>query len=473
MLRKVVCVSASLTLCVGPSSAQPSLFAQLGAGVRPGALYSFVEDSLNDVLYLGGGPTHTGDGIISPGIFKWDGAQLHAMGCGFNWDCVSPLSNGGLGSGVVTMAFWNNELYAAGDLYSLNGAPLYNIARWDGNAWQGVGGGLNGLVVRLRPYPDGLYAVGYFDEAEGQEANGLARWDGTAWHSVFDLPVISPVSDLNLLADMAWYEGKLYIGGNFGGGAGTGLNDIACWDGNQWGPIGNGFLGVYSSVRVLEEHDGLLYVAGSFADYPPDGNQANPGTGILTWDGSNWAELGNGTRGAGSPSINYLTWINDTLYVSGTFDLIGDVPSGRLAKWDGTRWCSLVPPNYFTPGVVAPVGHYRDTLVVGGSFLVAGPDSIARVAKWTGGDYVDSCSIGVGQHEIHRSVDVAVFPNPASDQVTISTTTPIAVVVHDALARSMWSGMVFGREILDTSAWPIGMYTVRAGPNARKFIIAR
>ncbi|MBK8499662.1 MAG: T9SS type A sorting domain-containing protein [Flavobacteriales bacterium] len=441
------------------------------AKVGVGGLYAFLEDTTLDVLYCSGAAFHADDDVTSPGIFKWDGTQFQAMGCGVNWDCVTPLSNGGLANGGVTaMAFWNDELYIGGDITELNGEPAAYVARWDGNAWQNVGVGFNGPVRKLRAYPDGLYAVGYFDEAEGQAAHGLARWDGTAWNSVFDLPVISPWQELNLLQDVAWYNGKLYIGGNFGGGTGTGLNDIMCWDGNAWGPIGNGFLGVFSSVQVLEVHDGLLYVAGSFADYPPYGNVNNPGSGILTWDGSNWAQLGSGTRGAVNASVNSLTWINDTLHAGGRFNVIGDVPTGRVAKWDGTKWCSLVPPDYFDIDL-GPVGQFRDTLLVSGSFLMAGPDSVRRVGKWIGGDYVDTCSVTTSLPEIIAEWRLDLFPNPANNRITLFTEGPTQITITDALARTVWSGMVNGRETIDVSKWAAGSYTLRHDHGAMKLMV--
>lgn len=63
--------------------------------------------------------------------------------------------------------------------------------------------------------------------------------------------------------------------------------------------------------------------------------------------------LGEGTCGSPNPTNYRMSWIQDTLYVTGRFNTIGGVPSGRVAKWDGSRWCSLVPPDYFHPDIVA------------------------------------------------------------------------------------------------------------------------
>lgn len=212
------------------------------------------------------------------------------MDCGFNWDCVSPLSGGGLANGGIgTMAFWNGELYAGGDIYSINGEPAYNVARWDGSAWHNLGSGLDGIVTRLHGFDDGLYAPGYFNNAGGLPAHGLARWDGTQWHSVSDFPLLSG-PDLNYIHDVAWYQGQLYVGGNFVDDAGR--NCIVRYNGSAWVSVESGIRGSFSLVNLLEVHEDLLYVAGAFGQSGSYGPPDNPGCGIVTWDGEQWGTLG-------------------------------------------------------------------------------------------------------------------------------------------------------------------------------------
>ena len=435
-----------------------SLFQMLGQGLSAQGSRVFLEDTITDILYVGGSSFHAGVDVTSPGIFSWDGSQFQAMGCGFNWNCVSQLSNGGMANPVVTLAFWGGELYAGGGITSASGVPINYIARWDGSAWQPLADGVDNHVTRLRGYPDGLYAVGSFTHAGGVEANGLARWDGSSWHAVFDLPLFGTQS-VNLLNDVAFYQGQCYIGGNFGGG--NGLYDIAYYNGTEWTAIGNGLLGVFSTVNSLMEHQGLLYVAGEFSGYAPNGNPDNPGSGIVTWNGSEYQQLGSGTRGAGNPNIRELTWIRDTLFVSGPFNRIGDVPSGGLAKWDGDQWCSLVPPNYFNGGA-GPIGSYRDTLIFGGGPTMAGPDTINGIAKWVGGAYVDSCGLSVGLREHTNSISFVIAPNPASTSITLHGLPPTAtaLLVHDILGRTVMRANARSTW-LDVESLPNGTYSVK------------
>lgn len=462
-----------LGTCIPTASYSQSLWADLDQGLGIGGPRALLEDPLSDVLYVSGASTTASSGVISPGIMKWDGNEFLAMDCGFNWNCTSTLSNGGLANGgIVTMAFWNGSLYAGGDIYSINGEPAFNVAQWTGSEWVGLGSGLNGLVTRLHGFVDGLYATGTFTQAGGNEANGLARWDGAEWHSVFDLPIFG-TGELNLLYDVAWYNGQLYICGNFGGE--NGMVDIARHDGTSWRSVGDGIRGSFSLVNLLEVHNGLLYVAGAFAKTQPYGPPDNPGCGIVTWDGENWGELGTGTCGANNPTIYRMTWINDTLYVTGRFNVIGGVPTGRVAKWDGQRWCSLVPPNYFYPDIGA-LGSFRDTLIVGGSFTVAGPDSIDRIAKWIGGSYTSACGTAVGLGEERAGTEqINPFPNPTNTQFTLALAVEDlgdAVFLYDATGRVVFSTTVTNTTLaVDVAHLANGIYTVQIGEERRTRIL--
>ena len=137
-----------------------SLFAPLDEGLSTGGPRAFLEDENMDRLYVGGAAVYAGD-VISPGAFMWNGNQFQAMGCGFNWDCITELGEGGLGYGVMTLAVWDDHLYAGGNLTSATGTIVNHAAKWNGNNWEPLGIGLNDQVVRLRSGEDGLYAVGF------------------------------------------------------------------------------------------------------------------------------------------------------------------------------------------------------------------------------------------------------------------------------------------------------------------------
>ncbi|MBL8009101.1 MAG: T9SS type A sorting domain-containing protein [Flavobacteriales bacterium] len=359
---------------------------------------------------------------MSPSVTRWDGSAFHTLGCGLHggtWDCITP-GNGGSSSPTTDLEFWNGELYACGTFTHSGQTELNRVARWDGQAWQPLGTGADGTVSSLRAGPDGLYAGGLFNQMDTITALGLARWDGTRWHRVHDLPDITPVQGTNSIFDLAFYNGMLYIAGNFKGSLG---NSIARWNGSAWEGLPGGalFAGSYSWINRLEVHDGLLYAAGVFSRDPPDGHPDNPGNSIAAFDGSTWTDLAGGTAGSASHQVNELLWWHDTLYVAGSFNAIGGIPSGGLARWDGQRWCSLVPPGYFDLPTRA-IGLFRDSLHIGGIFTTAGADSVYRVGVWTGGSTTSGCGpVGVQEEPtVTATTSLTAWPNPATDRVQVS-----------------------------------------------------
>lgn len=407
------------------------------------------------------------DALSSPLVTTWDGSGYAAMGCGLSggtWDCTSPIN--GSPNPVRSLVFWDGELYAGGYFSHSGSTPMLNVARWDGTNWQPLLGGVDGPVYHLRAYPDGLYVAGWFNYADTVQAEGLARWDGTQFHEVHDLPPLYTGAGVNAINDVAIYNGTVYIGGNFGGGGG--FNDIAYFDGNAWVPMGSGFRGALSTVNVMEVRDGKLYIAGSFNNFNGSGHPDNPGNGIVTWDGSMWDDLLDGTAGAYNPSIYGMEWIRDTLHVVGRFNRIGGVNTGRIAKWDGYRWCGLIPQDYFYPDISC-IGQWHDTLYVGGSFLTAGPDSINRIAKWVGGNYMDTCGWAVGVEEpVAHSEGPQLFPNPLSTTALLTLPSdlsrPAALIWYDALGRLVrtdapnWQGNAL---LIERGGLPPGLYLLR------------
>jgi len=246
------------------------------------------------------------------------------------------------------------------------------------------------------------------------------------------MPDLNPNYPISQVFDMAWYDDMLYVAGHFIGPYG---DRISRWNGTVWEPVPPGFHGAFPWVYRLEVHNDLLYVAGAFTTLD---DATNPGSGVVAYDGSNWYPLAGGTTGSVNNAVNEMLWWNDTLYIAGSFNVIGGVPSDGLAKWDGERWCSLVPPDYFniTSNVI---GLFHDSLFIGGNFTVAGGDSIARIGRWEGGTYLDSCGLAVGVAEPTGILDISLFPNPARDHVMLGAWPSDAryVGIHDALGRSV------------------------------------
>lgn len=437
MTRVLHFISAWALLTGAParSIAQP-LITELGGGVGLLGIGYMHTDNTADRLLLTGWFAYANEVPVSPGILQWDTSGFTSIGCGVGWLCVNPLSLNGIQNPSRAVAIWNDELYLGGDFFFTRGGVDYNfIMRWDGEEWHPVGE-VDGLVKSLKVIDGELIAAGWFTYADTVLCNGLARWDGERWHKVEDVPPYYIGDGPNMIQDVEKFQGQWYISGNL-----PLAKDIARWNGTEWETVGGGFTSSGSSAYRMKVHGDRLHVAGSFSRCPPFGNGIDPGSGIVAWDGEQWDDLGGGTCGATGGTVWDMTWWRDTLYACGNFNAIGGVQGGRLAKWDGNQWCTMVPPNYFGNTAVGSVAVYHDSLYVGGGFSLGGSDVLRRFGKWTGGNATFGCGNVT-------SVDELATPSPSFTLHPNPTTGLLQIQLHGLRPRELWVSDALGRVVL-------------------------
>lgn len=429
-MDRLFVILACALLGLKGASAQPWLEG-MGGGIGPQGVIRMSNDLDGDGLIIAGAFAYANGAQVSPGVVRWRDGVFESIGCGVEWDCVSFINNGGVPPSLG-LAEWNGSLFLGGEWsFTRNDQEFNFIMQWNGQDWEPLGQGLDDKVTSIRVIDDQLIVTGWFQYADTVLANGLARWDGQRWHRVVDVPQFFP-GHANYINDVALFEGEWYIGGVL-----LGMGDIARWNGENWEQVGGGFAGSYSSVQKLDVHEDRLYISGTFSACPPFGVPANPGSGIVAWDGSGWDGLGGGTCGAGVPDVFGTTWWNGDLYVGGRFDRIGDVPCGQIAQWDGEEWCALLPQGFFTGGGPNALAVLNDSLYIGGSFTEAGDPPIHSFAKWIGGDQRFGCGVVLGMEETEIVQEWAVYPNPAVGYVDIAAIPAGAstFLLVDALGR--------------------------------------
>jgi len=199
---------------------------------------------------LGGGPQlHAGGSFTSIGgtaanrIAKWNGTSWSALGSGV----------GAAGASVYAMVVHNDgsggrpSLYIGGFFSSAGGIPASRIARWDGTAWSALGSGVTGGNVQaLAEYDDGrtggprLCIGGSFTTAGGAPVNQLAVWNGTSWSALGGgvSPAGSSVMVLRVFDDGIGDGPVLFVGGRFTMAGTTPANCLARWNGTEWSSPG-------------------------------------------------------------------------------------------------------------------------------------------------------------------------------------------------------------------------------------------
>lgn len=210
-------------------------------------------------------------------IAKWNGNVWSALGSGMT-------NQIGDSAYVMALAVSGTNLYAGGHFNS----PGNNIAKWGGGTWTALGSGLSGdqswkpRVYALAASGTNLYVGGWFTTAGGAPITNIAKWNGSSWSGLgsgFNFNYIAVYS-------LAVSGTNLYVGGSFNSVGGVAATNIAKWDGHAWSALGTGMSG---SVYALAVNGTDLYAGGYFTNAG-----GVPANNIAKWDGHTWSALGSG-----------------------------------------------------------------------------------------------------------------------------------------------------------------------------------
>lgn len=162
-------------------------------------------------LYAGGLFTASGATPVLR-VARWDGAQWHQVGEGFDATVWAIASVELPGSRV-------QSLIAGGDFTLSGTTPMNSIAEWHNGAWQPIGDGTSLTVRDVLVYDDGdgaaLYAAGYFVASGALPSECVRRWDGEAWSSINDQMIDSYARALASFDDGSGKSAALLVGGGF------------------------------------------------------------------------------------------------------------------------------------------------------------------------------------------------------------------------------------------------------------------
>jgi hypothetical protein len=448
MINILFKLTSTLVLVSFVIFSKAQLFEQVGPGFgeSSGVRCMYFEQESN-LLYLGGSFKIDINGNPMPSVAIWDGTTLSPWGCGFNWSCNSndtPENAGG-----YDIIKYQDTLYASGGFEYSGGTPISAIAKWTGLEWLPVGNLTN--APRLEVVNDTLFAFSLF-QIPDENIDGLAWWSAeeNKWKAYHDLPNMWAEGNPNGIADIAYYNNELYVGGNFNNGD-LGIADLVKWTGNEWIPV-NGLCGGMDGVTDLDIFQGKLIVAGTYFQGDCAGN---PGNFIAAYDGQNWTPLGTGMDG----QVNYVLATEDYLYAAGAYTVAGEVQTNALARWDGERWCGYGWSDeywYFGDPIILSLGYMNGQLLVGGGFTQVDNQPMRHLIKYIG---PDSCILS-DINEIPE-LEIGIFPNPTSDFITIQGIPKSAnfrVIVTDLSGRIIKSES--NKSKIDIREFTSGMYLV-------------
>jgi hypothetical protein len=371
-------------------------------------------DSVSNKLYVGGYFTII-DNEQRWGAASWNNSSWDSLGLGLDYDSVSTQPR-------ATRKFLRDGgyLYAVGAFMRAGTINTNGIARWNGTTWDSVPGCRipdYQVINDIIKYNGEIYICGTFDSIGSISAHGLAKWDGSTWQVVANNYGFT-VPPVGILSKICFYHGRLYVAGVFEDPNGNTCR-LARWDGWNWHFMTTDVQGGMVTINDMEVYQDRLYVGGLF--FQSAGNVANS---LQSWNDTTWNAVGGSVQILSNPypTVCDMTVHDGKLYCVGNFEKIGGVPAHSLAAWDGTDWCGF---GTSFDNRVTQIAFYNDTMHVSGGFWSINGDSIAYIAKWTGGNYVDTCGhLTTGVFEARAAASaISVFPNPSSDQITVTTFT--------------------------------------------------
>ena len=282
---------------------------------------------------------------------------LHAQGI-YVWSSI----NGGVNGHVNAIVEYQDDIIVAGAFTQAGGVPALNIARWTGTNWEELGGGLNGEIYALTVFGTDLIAAGkYLQTTTNDTAYRVFKLVGNQW-TPLGTGFLNRANEF--VKTLHVHNGILYAGGNFklhqtAGGA----SNIAKLSGNSWQNMGDG---LDLEVLTITAYQDDIIAGGKFT--ASDTTQVNH---VARWDNGKWQRMGNGLNG----DVFALSEFNGSLIAGGDFP-------GNISRWNG-NW------NILGNGVsdtVKALSSYNGNLIVGGSFRYAGATSdsfyVNGVARW-------------------------------------------------------------------------------------------
>ncbi len=277
----------------------------------------------NNELYVGGAFYSLGD-RKAVSIGKWDGNSWDSL-------AVQPFRTN-LNNVVYALEVINNELYVGGIFDTVAGVPVKGIAKWNGTNWSSLNFNLqnNYGINCIAYYNNEIYVAGnFYDQLPTDGTRNIMKYDGVSWTKV------GTGVNGDHIASMAVYNNELYVAGLFLSAQGNKGNYIQKWNGTVWSDAGGGLAGANNDpfdnaqVQQLLVYQNKIYAVGAMR-YAG----VVPAQYISIWDGTNWCGLGSDFDNR----IGTLCFYKDTLYVGGGFWTIDGDSIDNVAKWNGGNY---------------------------------------------------------------------------------------------------------------------------------------
>jgi hypothetical protein len=352
-------------------------------------------------VYAGGKFTQAVNGVPCENIAFWISGFA-------GWDWVS--LNGGVNGEVHTLLLHNNKLYVGGTFTQAGNITAENVAVYDlqSGQWSAMGA-LDNAVLSIAIYENELYAAGRF-------TGFVAKWDGASWN------ILSPGFLYgNEARTLEVFNNQLIIGGDFELATGALRKNVVGYDGANFSWDLTQF-GTPTPVNDLLVYKNHLYAACDFI-YGTDSCAIsvldnNTWHTILKPNSASFNYLD-------GVSIRCLSANYQGIVAGGLFSISSGMIYGSQLMFledadpsNENTWMQFnaVPITQLDSAVnsIAALGNYY---YFGGNFVVNNVQTVNHVATF----YFNPSSI----EKLNNTSILYCYPNPASSFIQIASKEPL------------------------------------------------
>ncbi len=453
-------------------------------------------------------PEGATDGVVSPGLVAWDGAQLQPP--------FAPAD--GFDTGFSALLPVGRDVLVGGDYRIANGQPFAGIGIASDSAWAPLGSvddlASRGAFVDLAAANGVFYGIcEYPDYDITARVLGRLAWatDHWQWQPLYvdswlgglesigqDLYVVDaqsvvrvypyngvrmPVPGLDLdrfIHGSCVHMGDLVLCGDFAENAGVPCGQVLRRVGEAWQDLGSPFGSTCVEQVASLEGGGLVASYRSSWGAPWR---------VALFDGAQWTDLGGDFDG----DVRRLVLHRGRLFAAGGFHRAGAVPAAGIAMWTGSRW---MPVGSGLAGGYATVADMASTpagLWICGDFATAGGRPCVGLGRWTGDpDQLAGVSAAPPVPQSTGRLLRSAQPNPFNPRTELTLDLPVAgaagVRIYDArgalVRRLLDADLAAGEHRVSWDgrddagrALPSGVYFARlrtaGGSEAVKLTLAR
>jgi len=377
------------------------------------------------------------------------------------WDGYE-YSQVALGSGNLlgTQVFgFHGKTYGSG-LFSASDVGFH--VRTEEGVWDTVPGGFEGVATDHCIHNDVVYISGPLLSAGGQPCALVCSFDGEELVPLYHHSSL----ESDYAYSVTFYQDTLFVSGNYGAESSEllaqGYGRVSKIVDGEMLKVGQGF-SYPSAAKALQAMNGKLYMGGWFT--PLGSNQAYS---MMYYENGQVYTLPSYPNNG----VTAMKYYNGGLYVAGDFTQIGNMSCNGVARYDGENWTCLCNQTMYSYSdgscqlCVRDIEIWNDTLYIGGSFERLGNDTLKRIAKL---DMALSEAFPVSVTEQQRQeLKLNVYPNPAKHELNI--TLPIGANakdfiaiydMHGRLIQEQVAGKYGGSVRVDVSGLSQGMYVLK------------